>query len=115
MKIYCSSDIPSDYIYLGNFTDTYFDLYNTNNPQGQTVDYYRVYYSYDDTQYLIRSQSYSNYQSYDFPIIERTDSMFSSYNNLKIFSISFIIIFSIIFISNIVTSIFKRGGVFSGS
>lgn len=114
-KIYVNSDIPSDYVYIGNFTNTYFDLYNTNNPQGQTVTYYRVYYSYDDNFSLPYVATFSNYQSYNYPMIERTDSIFQSIGNYKYFTISFIVIFFMVFICNIVSSIFKRGGLFSGS
>lgn len=114
-KMFVNPNIPSEYKYLGNMTNAYFDLYNTNNPQGRTVDYYRVYYSYDDNFYLVNTQTYSNYQSYNFPEIERTDSILSSVSNYKIAIVCFVIIFLIVFLFNVISSIIKRGGIFSGS
>ena len=114
-KVYVPSDVPNDYIYLGNMTNTYFDLYNTNNPQGQTVNFYRVFYSYDDNFVLQYSQTYSQYQQYNYPTIDRTTSIFQSANNYKIFTIGFIICFLIVFIANQITSIVKRGGIFANN
>lgn len=113
MKMYVNENIPSQFKYLGNMTNTYFDLYDTNNPAGRTVQYYRVFYSYDDNFYIQYQQTYGSYNQYDYPAIERTTSVFSSVNNYKIFTICFIVVYLLIFICNVVTSIFKRGGIFA--
>lgn len=115
MKMYVNSDIPSEYKYLGNMTNTYFDLYNTNNPRGQTVQYYRVFYSYDDNFSLQYQQTYSQYQDYNFPQIERTTSVFSNTHCVNYMTIAFIVCFLIVFIANQITSIVKRGGIFASN
>ena len=33
-KIYVPEEIPNDFCYIGNITDTYFDLYDKSNIQG---------------------------------------------------------------------------------
>lgn len=115
MKMYVPAEIPQDYKYLGNMTNTYFDLYNTNNPRGQSVNYYRVFYSYDDNFNLVYSQTYSQYQDYNFPQIERTTSIFSNTHAVNYMTIAFIICFLIVFIANQITSIVKRGGIFANN
>ena len=114
-KMYVPDNIPQEYHFLGNMTNTYFDLYNTNNPRGQTVQYYRVFYSYDDNFSLQYQQTYGSYQDYNFPTIERTTSVFSNTHCVNYMTIAFIICFLIVFIANQITSIVKRGGIFANN
>ena len=113
-KFYVPSDVPEEYYYLGSLTNTYYDLYDKSNIQNTSGVYYRIYYAFDPSYWEARSYNYSQYNSTAFPVIETTNSVFARYDNYKIFSVSFVIIFLIILLCNIMTSIIKRGGVLGG-
>jgi hypothetical protein len=114
MKVYVPQSIPNDYKYITNITSNYFDLYNTNNTAGKTLTFYRIYYSFNDDMYFTYSQNYGQYNSLNLQEIERSTSIFSRHDNLQLFTISFVVLFFIIFIINIMTSIVKKGGVLGG-
>lgn len=112
-KLYVPSDVPAEFCYLGNFTNTYFDLYNSANPVGSNVPYYRIYYNYDDNFYLQSFTNFPNYANNNYPYVETTNSIYNSISNFKYFIVAFVVIFFLVFVCNVVTSIFKRGGIFS--
>lgn len=111
MKLYVPKDIPSEYVYVANITNTYYDLYNTNDIAGKTVDYIRVYYALDDDLYLTFRQTYSQYNTLVCKEIVQSHSIFAKHNSLQVFGITFIVCFFIIFVINIMTSIVKKGGI----
>lgn len=110
MKVYVPEGVPSTFTYIGNITDAYYDLFETNNIAGRTLDYYRVYYAYNEDLYVHLSSNFSQYTTITPFIIERSTSILSRKDCLSIFGVGFIVCFFIIFVINIMTSIVKRGG-----
>lgn len=104
-------DIPPEY-HFARFSSYYVDLFNTDVlDYDRNYDFYRVYL-YDNYFTYEKKTSNSGYSSYslvDIPVSsEKTyrRDFPEICNTVLIFSILFI------FLINIFTSIFKRGGVF---
>lgn len=103
-------DIPSSFHYAV-FNNNYLDLYDTPSPRG-TVLRYRIplnvnsFIYFEDTVNLTYSLS-----AQDIPV---SSEVFYRSDFSDICSTAFIFIFCIILIFNIVTSVFKKGGLFSG-
>lgn len=113
-KIYVPKEVPEDYIYLGNITNTYYDLYNRSNTQGTNGNYYRVFYAFEPDYWQMYSYQSSQYYETNYQPIERTDSFIARYDNYKIFTTGFCLIFLLIFLINIVSTIVKKGGILGG-
>lgn len=113
-KIYVPDEIPDEFCYIGNITDTYFDLYDKSNIQGTSGVTYRVFYGFEPSYYEMRSYNNSSYYTTSYAMIERTSSVFARPDNYKIFSVAFSFIVLVILLINIMTSIIKRGGVLGG-
>ena len=113
-KIYVPEEIPEEFQYMGNITSTYFDLYDKSNIQGTSGTYYRIYYAFEPDYWQSYSYQSSQYTSTNYQTIERTDSFLARPDNYKIITCGFCIIFLIIFLINIMTSIIKKGGVLGG-
>lgn len=114
MALYVPKDIPKEYNYLGNVTDTYFDLYNKSNIQNSTSDYYRVFYNLSPDLYIHYQDTYGEIFNTNFEQIETSSSVFSRPDCLSIFGVAFIVLFAIVFTINIVTSVIKKGGLLGG-
>lgn len=114
VKIYVPAEIPENYVYIGNITNTYYDLYDRANIQGTNGNYYRVYYNFEPSYWQEYEYQNSSYYSTNFQSIERTSSIFARPDNYKIFSVAFSFIVLVILLINIMTSIIKRGGVLGG-
>lgn len=105
-------DIPSEY-HFAVFGSNYIDLYNTPTLQG-TLDYYRVFL-YDNTfAYDHRTTTYNQYNYSTAQFINTTDNYMYRRDFPSIMFMSVVYAIIIILCLNIVTSVFKRGGVFSG-
>lgn len=105
-------DIPSDY-HFAAFSNGYITLYNKQNGRNETLSYYRVYTNNNGFYYSEGEQSFGNNTTNFTEINVSNDWMYR--NDIdKIFTVCFIIFFMFIFVFNIVTSIFKKGGVFGG-
>lgn len=105
-------DIPSNFHYAV-FSADYITLYNVSSAQNQTVDYYRIYKNYDNFMYTTGTTTVGNNRTYYQDISVSNNWMYRSDID-KIFTVCFIIFFMFIFVFNIVTSVFKKGGVFGG-
>ena len=70
-KLYIPKDIPKEYNYLGNITDTYFDLYNKANIQNTTSDFYRIYYSISPDLYTHNEDTYGEIFNTNFQQIDK--------------------------------------------
>lgn len=105
-------DIPSDFKYAV-FSNDYITLYNQPTAQNETLPYYRIHKNYDNFMY---STGFTNfgYNSTSFTEISVSDNWLYRGDIDKIFNVSFIIVILFIFTFNIVTSVFKKGGVFGG-
>lgn len=112
-KLYVDKDIPSDYKYF-DFHDGYVDLYNKQSFYNESTTVYRIYYSVSPNTYYTYQRTFNNYNNYTFVEYERTSDICyrSDFPQIVFTSLSFIIVF--IFLINIMTSCFKKGGVFHG-
>lgn len=113
-KIYKNKDIPDDYKFIGNISDYYYDLYDKSNIQGSAGNYFRVFYGLDPDYFEFRSYSNNSYYATSFQEVETTSSFLARPDNYKIITCGFCIIFLIIFLINIMTSIIKKGGLLGG-
>lgn len=104
-------DIPQDYHYA-RFGTNYIDLYNTPTLSG-TKDFYRVY-MYDNYFAYDTGTTTYNYQTYYARDINVTDNKWYRRDMPFICLETAILIIFFIFIFNIVTSVFRKGGVFGG-
>lgn len=110
MDVLYIGDIPPEY-HFARFSSYYVDLFNTDFLENnRTYDYYRVYFFDNYFTYEKKTTAgYSSYSLVDIPVSsEKTyrRDFPEICNTVLIFSILFI------FLINIFTSIFKRGGVF---
>lgn len=113
-KIFVPAEIPQNYKYMGNITNTYFDIYDRENIRNQSGTYYRIYYGLDPSYWEQYSYTGSSYYETTYQEFERTSSFLARPDNYKIVTVGFCIIFLIILLTNVITSIVKRGGVLGG-
>ncbi len=105
-------DIPSDFKYAV-FSNDYITLYNQPMAQNETLQYYRIYKNYDNFMYSTGTTNF-NYNMTNFTEINVSDNWLYRGDIDKIFVVTFIICVLFIFVFNIATSVFKKGGVFGG-
>ena len=104
-------DIPSNYHYA-RFGSNYVDLYDTPTLTG-TKDYYRVYFYENFFCYDTGSTNY-NYQTYYAKDINVSSNFWYRRDMPYICLETFILCVFFVFVFNIVTSVFRKGGVFGG-
>lgn len=113
-KLFVPEEIPEEFIYIGNITNSYFDLYDRSNIQGSSGTYYRVFYALEPSYWQAYSYQSSQYNQTSYQAIERTDSFLARPDNYKIVTCGFCIIFLFIFLINLVTTLIKKGGILGG-
>lgn len=106
-------DIPSEY-HFATFSNGYITLYNKNRGYNETLNYYRIYTNNNGFYYSTGTQSFSSYNPTYFTDIHVSNNWLYRSDIDKIFIVCFIIFFMFIFVFNIATSVFKKGGVFGG-
>ncbi len=106
-------DIPSEYHYA-IFSNGYITLYNKSYGRDETLNYYRIYTNNNGFFYTTGSTSFSSYNPTYFQNVNVSNNWLYRSDIDKIFTVCFIIFFMFIFVFNIVTSCFKKGGVFGG-
>lgn len=106
-------DIPLDYKYA-QFSNGYITLYNKPIGSNETLNYYRIYTNCDGFYYSQGAQNFGNYNTTYFQEIKVSDNWLYRQDIGSIFLVCFISIILFIFTINIITSFFKKGGVFSG-
>lgn len=111
-KLY-TGDIPSDYTYAV-FSNDYVTLYNQPNAINTDLPYYRIFTNYNGFYYTQGVTHFPQYNTTEFQKIETSDNWLYRQDIDKIFSVCFFIIVLFIFVFNIATSVFKKGGVFGG-
>lgn len=111
--VYIGKNIPSEY-HFAIFGDGYIDLYNTDRLQNGTFTYYRIYRNCDGFFYTTGERRYSLTSETTAQLIGVSDNWLYRSDIDKIFTVSFFFILLFIFVFNIVTSVFKKGGVFGG-
>ena len=112
-KIFLGSSIPDGYQYA-QFNNSYITLYNQPSAQGETLTYYRIYFPYSYDLVSTGSTTFSNYSRTYFDQVETSRSFFDRPDAYKVVTIIFVIVFFAIFLFNIFTSIFRKGGIFGG-
>lgn len=110
-KLYIPESIPYDYKYITNITNTYFDIYKVSNTAGTSGTFYRVYYGLDEDIFQQNSYNHSNYSGYNTIQIDRTNDILARKDISNICITSFSVIFLILFLFNILSSILRKGGV----
>lgn len=106
-------DISSDYHYAV-FSDGYITLYNQPSGFNETLNYYRIYTTNNGFFYSTGVTDFGRYQTTIFTDINVSNNWLYRTDIDKIFLVCFIIILLFLFVFNIVTSVFKKGGVFGG-
>lgn len=110
-KIYVG-DIPSDYCYAV-YHDNYIDLYKQPNIQG-SLDFYRLYLYNNLFQYEHRFEIYDDTNTEIANYVSTTDNYLYRQDMPNIMFMSIVYVLIIIVLLNLVTSCFRKGGVFSG-
>lgn len=105
-------DIPKEYHYA-RYNSYFIDLYKTPTLQG-TLDYYRVYLYDNFFNYQHLQTTYNPYNETVATSINVTDDYLYRRDFPSIMFMSFIYILLFVFLLNLVTSVFKKGGIFSG-
>lgn len=108
-----TGDIPSDYKY-GTISSDYITLYNKPSGHNETLHYYRIYNSNNGWFYSEGDTTFGQYNTSYFMEFKTSNNWMYRTDIDKIFVVCFIIFFMFIFVFNIVTSVFKKGGVFGG-
>ena len=112
MDVLYIGDIPKEYHYAV-YSSNYIDLYNTPNLQG-SLDFYRVYMYENHFAYEKRNTTYNQYYYSTAKDIEVSDNYMYRRDYPSIVSVSFITIILLVFLFNIVSSVFKKGGLLGG-
>ena len=106
-------DIPSEYHYA-SFNGDYITLYNRASATNTTLHYYRIYKHYDNFMYSEGDQQFGSYNTTYFTDVKVSNYWMYRSDIDKIFIVCFIIIIMFVWVFNLVTSMFKKGGVFGG-
>ena len=107
-------DIPKEYHYAV-FDNGYITLYNTDNFRNNMIyDYYRIYTNLGGFYYDQGQTVYNNYSTIAVQDVEVSQNWLYRQDIDKIFTVVFIFCILFVFVFNIVTSVFKKGGVFGG-
>lgn len=112
-KIYLSDDIPDGYIY-GQVTTDYIDLFNKPTFQGETATFYRIYYHYNGGLVQVGQRTFSSYSPTYFNELPVSRDIFDYPRFDACVLIVFIITLGLIWLTNLFTSIVRKGGLFSG-
>lgn len=110
-KLYIG-DIPKEYCYA-RFSDGHIDLYKNAELTG-VQDFYRVYL-YDNTfQYEHLTTTYTQYNQTIATYVSVTDDWHYRRDMPSIMFMSVVEVCIIVILFNIVTSVFKKGGLLHG-
>lgn len=110
-KLYIG-DIPSEYCY-SVFGNNYIDLYKQENLQGN-LDFYRVYLYDHSFFYEHKFVNYANDSTTIATLIQTTNDWYYRRDMPSIMFMSVVEICIIVIIINLITSVFKKGGLLSG-
>ena len=106
--------LPTDYLnykYMINCTADYIDLIDTPSiPSNTNYNYIRVYSNKEG--FIVERSGNTGYYTTTATPVNVTDSFFARRDCLDICCISFIFIFLLVFIFNILTEFLNKGGIF---
>lgn len=112
-KIYLGSQIPDGFHYA-QYNNSYITLYNQPSAQNEILPYYRIYFPYSYDLVSTGSTSFGSYNRTYFEDVPVSRSFFDRPDAFKIVTIVFILTFFALFLFNLFTSIFRKGGIFGG-
>lgn len=115
-NFYIPEGIAEDFKYIVP-SDEHYDVYNTNYLEpNQTYNYYRFYNNLDQDMYIMqqRQTTQYNYGYLNAIEIKPQHSYIYRKDYHDIVTTSAVLIIGIIALFNIVTSIIRKGGLFSG-
>ena len=110
-KIYIG-DIPQEY-HFARFSDGHIDLYKNQNLEGYQ-DFYRIYMYDNSFNYEHLSTTYNQYTQTTATQVQVTNDWYYRRDMPSIMFMSVVEVCIIVILFNIVTSVFKRGGLLSG-
>lgn len=112
-KLYLPTSIPDGYNYAV-YSNGYITLYNQPSAQNETLTYYRIWYGYSDGLVSSGQTSFSSYSRTYFDYINTSRDVFDRPDFVNICTITFILCFFGVWLFNVMTSFFRKGGVLSG-
>lgn len=110
-KLYVG-DIPQEY-HFARFSNNYIDLYKTDRLEGYQ-DFYRLYLYDNQFMYEHLNTTYSQYNTTIATYVVTTNDYMYRRDFPSIMFMSVVYVCIIVILFNIVTSVFKRGGLLSG-
>lgn len=111
---YIPDNVPANYKYLIRINSNYYELSNVPFVnQNSSYNFVRIYNNND--YYTEFYQSSTGYNTLNFNEVSVSNDFLCRNDVDKILIASFIIIYFIIFLCNIVTRVVKRGGLFSNA
>ena len=113
MDVLYIGDIPNEF-HFAVWGSDFVTLYDRPTAQNITLPYYRIYFNAPGFYYSKGAQTFSQYNATTFQNIEVTDKWYYRKDNLNILIFTFIIAISTLWLVNLFTSIFKKGGLLSG-
>lgn len=113
MDVLYTGSIPDEFHYAV-FSNDYVTLYDRPNAQNITLPFYRIYFNASGFYYSQGTTTFSQYNSTTFENIQVSDKWYYRKDSLNILLFTVVIFVSTLWIVNLFTSIFKKGGVLSG-
>lgn len=113
MDVLYIGDIPSDY-HFARYGSNYIDLYNRATLSNGSYNYYRVYLYDNYFTYDLGTTTVSQYNTIYTRDIEVSNNFMYRRDIDSIFVCVLIFCIFFVFLTNIFTSIVRRGGVFGG-
>lgn len=110
-KLYIG-DIPKEYCYA-KFYDEHIDLYKTNTLVGN-VDYYRIFLYDNSFQYEHLQTNYPSTTTVSLTLVNVTDDWLYRRDMPSIMFMSVVYCCILVILFNIVSSVFKKGGLLGG-
>lgn len=108
-----TGDIPSEFHYA-TFSSDYITLYDRPSAINTTLNYYRVYDSDLGFFYSTGTQTFGQYNTSYFTDIKTSNNWLYRHDIDIIFIVCLCVFIMFLFAFNIITSCFKKGGVFGG-
>lgn len=110
-KLYIG-DIPQEY-HFARFSNNYIDLYKTDRLEGNQ-DFYRLYLYDNQFMYEHLNTTYSQYNQTIATYVSVTNDWYYRRDMPSIMFMSVVEVCILVILFNIVTSVFKKGGLLHG-
>lgn len=113
VKVYLPEDVPDGFKY-GTITNDYVELFNKSSFQGETATFYRIYYNYNGGVVQTGTRSFSSYSPTYYSEIPVSRDILDYPKADSLVIMVFIFVIGFIWLTNLFTSIIKKGGLFGG-